>query len=239
MTSHSPSPLSHVAGCIAVVALLLSAASAFAQDASDSADAADHDALARAIEVTTIDLDYDEAELADVIADIAARSGITIALDPKLIDDVGEEEITLTLRGLTVRNALEVVLEFVELTFTFRYGMVFITTPETAYAGDTIMRIYDVRDITAKIKNFPGARIRLRSDESGRPGIEIEDEDPIPEPPTADDLEDLIPDAIAPDSWKENPEAMIMIVGGMLVVRQTADVHAQIARFLSQLRENK
>lgn len=215
--------------------LLATVATARAQD-----EATLHEQLRVAIENATIDMDYDEVAFGSVVEDITRQTGLNIIIDQQVIEDCEDEEISLSLRGLTVKNALEIVCEFVEMKYTFRYGVIFITSPERAYQGATVLKIYDVRDLTFKIKDFAGTRIRLRgNDTGGGGGVIFEDEEEEFEPVSVDDLEDMIPDAVSPDSWDENPDAMILQVAGMLLVRQTPEVHAEIQRLLSQLRENR
>ena len=230
---------------LAAVAALLLASSApaitTAQDPDDGALERQHELIRQTLDTKKIDVSFDETPLSDVIHYLKGRAGIAIVLDPKVGDDLADEPITVTMRNISVGNALRIILDFVDLTWTFRHGVLWITSEEEAFKGRTVLRIYDVRELTMRIRDFAGARIRLRSDESGAPGIICiwPEDDEVIERADADTLMDLIPEVVAADSWAQNPEASIITVMGMLVVRQTPEVHAEIATLLAQLRQNR
>ena len=228
---------------LAVVAALLLAISApavtTAQDPADTTLDRQHEQIRRTLDTKKVDVDFDETPLNDVIDYLKGRAGVAIVLDPKVGDDMGEEQITVSMKNISLGNALRIILDFVDLTWTFRHGVLWITSAEEAFKGRTVLRIYDIRELTTKIRDFPGTRIRLRGDEQG--GIDFIDEydEPVVEPTDAEMLMETIEDTVAADSWGQNPEASIMTVMGMLVVRQTPEVHAEIAKLLAQLRQNR
>ncbi|MGE0435203.1 MAG: hypothetical protein AB7K09_00725 [Planctomycetota bacterium] len=235
-----PARLILLVAMVAMVgSLLLPTATVVAQDPGGQEERA-HEMIKNQLDSKKLDMDFDETSLEDVLEYIKQRSGINIVLDPKVADDVAEEPISLTLKNISLGSALRIILDFVEMTYTFRHGVLWITSPEEAWKGRTILHIYDVRDLTMRIKNFPGIRIRLRGDDGGGGGGPVwEDEDEPVEVPTTDDLEEIIPEVCNRESWDNNPEASIMTVMGMLVIRQTPEVHKEIMQLLSQLRANR
>ncbi|MGE0434004.1 MAG: hypothetical protein AB7K09_06925 [Planctomycetota bacterium] len=239
MQANRTSLLLAVVAALVVLGSAGASQTAVAQDPSSSTEQRQHEQLKLAMDTKKIDMDFDEVALSDVIEFIRNRASVSIVLDPKVGDEVADEPITLTLKNITLANAMRIILDFVELTWTYRHGVIWITSAEEAWKGRTVLHIYDVRDLTMKIRNFAGTRIRLRGDESGQAGpIWIEDE-PIVEPTDVDTLTDIIPEVVARDSWSDNPEASIITVMGMLVIRQTPEVHQEIAKLLAQLRQNR
>ncbi len=235
----------HAARLMAIVALIaligsfMAPATSTAQD-QDVIIERQHQMIKQQLDSKKIDLDFDETSFADAIDYIKSRASINIVIDPKVADDCEEEPITLALKNMTLGNALKIMLDFVDLTYTFRHGVLWITSEEEAWRGRTILHIYDVRDLTMKIKNFPGIRIRLRGDDGGGGGGPVwDEEDDVVEPTTADELQDIIPEICNRDSWDNNPEASIMTVMGMLIIRQTPEVHREITQLLNQLRANR
>ncbi len=221
--------------------LLLLAGPAPVVSAQDGGQAArQQEVIRQTLAAKRIDLDFDETAFPEVIEYMRARAGINMVVDPNVLEDVEDETITLTLKNMAVGSALNIILDFVELKYTFRHGVLWITSPEEAWRGTTVMRIYDVRDLTMRIRNFPGTRIRLRGDEGGGGGGPVwEDEDEPVEVPTIDDLEEIILEVTSPDSWDNNPDASILQIMGLLIIRQTPEVHREIAHLLAQLRANR
>lgn len=200
-----------------------------------------HDMLRDKIATARIDVSFDETAFVEAVNFIKNRAGIGIVVDPRVLSDVEDELITLSLRNASVKSVLDIMLDFLELRYTFRHGVIWITSPEEAFRGITVVRIYDVRDITMRIRDFPGTRIRLRGNDGGGAGGGpiFEDEDPPAEPIEVAELLDLIPQFTGGDSWETNPDATITQIMGLLVVRQSPEVHREVAQLLAQLRANK
>jgi general secretion pathway protein D len=189
-----------------------------------------------------------ETSLEAVVDQLRAYSDIPFVVTPGAIEAVDAEGIEFNLNlsnEITVRNALNVVTEAAgeEVTYTFRNGVVYITTRDKAY-GDLILKAHDVNDLTAQLVDFSGpkiASIRLQDDASTL----LDDEEPLfggvagePVPiMNPDNLEILITQSIAPQTWEELEGVSIRYSNGSLIVYHTADVQAQIHAFLEDLRQ--
>lgn len=190
------------------------------------------------LENTRVDLAFNETPLSEVIDHFARQTSLNFVLDREIADDYQDEEVTVELSGLNARSALRLVLDYLELAFTVKHGVVWITTVELSYQGTSVMRVYDVRDIIMRIKSFPGEQIDLGGMSGGNGGfafIDPDDEEGV-ESIELDDLVDLIPEVCLPESWDENPDANILSINGVLVIYQTPEAHAEIARLLAMLR---
>ncbi len=83
------------------------------------------------------------------------------------------------------------------------------------------------------------ARVPVRTIQFGGGGRD-QGNNPVGGGITIDALVDSILQCVAPTSWAENGggEAQITVLGSMLVVSQTPDVHRQIEQFLAMVRRN-
>ena len=192
------------------------------------------------LKVSKIDVTYDEMSLEDVLADIKAKTGVSIIIDPKSASeiDVDDIEISMTLNDIAAYDLLMAVAKHAEMRVVFKYGMAWMVTPEHYYDGRNIIKLYDVRDITMKIKNFPGIKIRLKGNSAGNEVSWEEEDEPIIDGIESDDLEEIIPDFVANGNWDENPGASIQQIGGMLLIRQAPEVHYEIMKLLAEIRRN-
>ncbi|MCA8919647.1 MAG: hypothetical protein KDB32_11255 [Planctomycetes bacterium] len=215
---------------------LLAAVMAFPLIAGDAKDEATYRKIEAQLDSTTIDiLAYEEADVTEVVKDIAKRARITIVFDKKALEGVDEDDrvITLELADVKAGNALNIVIDQIGLFKSYKNGVLYITTEDKAKLS-TVTKLYDVRDITAKIQDFPAPELRLRpaDDQSRGPMIEFPEEDD----PTTDDVVEMIEDSIDAD-WGDT--ANVSIVKGQLIVRAPRDVQTEVATLLDQLRSAK
>jgi hypothetical protein len=116
----------------------------------------------------------------------------------------------------------------------FKDGVLQVMTREDVADKTMRMEIYDCRDILYPISNFPGIDLDLNA--SG-PGVILQaaPEDPGSEIP----IEEMVRAHTGGRSWEENPKAVVKMQNGLLVVKNTPEVHKQIRRLLDLLRSNK
>ncbi len=192
------------------------------------------------LKVTKIDVTYDDISLEDVLADIKEKTGVSITIDPKSAKEIDIDDIviTMTLNDISGYDLLMAIARYAEMRVVFKYGMAWLVTPEHYYDGRNIVKIYDVRDLTMEIKNFPGISIRLKGNSTGENDIWIEEDEAKYERIETDILEEIIPDFVANGKWDENPGASIQQLAGMLIIRQAPEVHYEIMKLLSEIRSN-
>lgn len=79
----------------------------------------------------TTDFDFADTPLTDVIEYFKTRHGIEIQLDRKALADAGIADntpITRSIRGITLRSGLKLLLSEVDLTFVVQNGVLMVTT---------------------------------------------------------------------------------------------------------------
>lgn len=223
------------------IALVLAAVPVFAQKSiaksASEKDEATYRKIESQLESTKLDtLAYEDADVTEVVKDIAKKCRITIVFDKKALEGVSDEDrkISLELGDIKAGNALNIVIDQVALHKAYKNGVLYITSKEKAESV-TSTKTYDVRDITAKIKDFPAPKLRLKGEDdgSGGPVIEYGDEDKIVE---TEDIVDMIEEGIDAD-WGST--ASVKIVQGQLVVNASRKVHKEVADLLAQLRSAK
>jgi hypothetical protein len=164
------------------------------------------------------ELDFVDTPLTDVVTYLQDLHKINIAFDHKAMSDAGyrtDVQITRTLRGVTLRSALRLILRDLGLTYVIGDEVLLITIPDEAQ-NRPVAKQYAVADLVA---------VR---DENDKPWDDY------------GTLIRIVTNAIAPTSWTEN--GGVGTIGGvtfgnakLLVVLQTEEVHEEIARLLEEL----
>ena len=182
--------------------------------------------------------DGEGAPLEEVASYLQNVTGINFTLSPKVRDEMDESEksIQLDLPERSVKQLLDIITEVREnLRYKIEDGVVKFVTKEELVGGQTL-RMYEVRDLIRPVRDFPGREINIQP--SG--GVPESDEE-VAERDfliiTDDNLDSLIRDNVAPETWEADPANSLRISNGTMVVNQTPEVHEKIQRLLDELRE--
>ena len=135
-----------------MTALLLCSAAALAGGSRDD--------VARKLEAK-ISLDLKGAKLAEAIQIFRDVTGLNFVLE-----DGSELFVRLTVRDVTAKSALRLLLQPTGLGAGYEHGAVVIRDRQ-ALATVTTFRMYDVRSAVRKIQDFPGIEVGLQ----GRSGL--------------------------------------------------------------------
>ena len=157
------------------------------------------------------DLEFADTPLSDVVDYIKNKHEIEIQLDSKGLTDAAVDPsapVTRSVKGISLRSALRLILEEFDLTYVVQDEVLKITSKEKADEV-LITQVY-------RLNGVVGQRGRIRQ--------------------TAQ-LIDLITSAIQPDSWgDEGGPGSIKSFRELLVVSQKLDVHEEIQALLMRLR---
>ena len=207
-------------------------------EAASKADSSKQAIQAR-LQNLKIDLDFTDSPLADVIDFIRDFAQINIVVDPRVYEAATDPDIKVSVKvhDLPLRLALKLLLESRRLAMTYRDGVLMILPPAEA-AKEVVMKIYDVRDLLAKIENFEPPKLDLSP-----PGKPLNVIITIPEEPVRpideETLVNLIQTHTGKGDWDANPNASIKLANGLLVVTNTPEVHLEIERLIGGLRAFK
>jgi len=181
----------------------------------EAADAAIEKALAE-----NTQLEFVDTPLSDVIDYLRDRHKIEIQVDQKALEDAGigrNKQVTKSLKGISLRSVLKLVLREIDLTYTVHNGVLVITTPDRAESMVTT-KVYPVTDLVVQRDRF------------GRVGVD------------ADGLIGQITSTVAPTTWSDagGPGSVwARQVGGvvLLSVAQSYEVHQEVQDLLAKLRD--
>lgn len=180
-------------------------------------------------------LDFPDLDIQEVVQFLQRNTDVNFVLDPQVIASGQLPPITMQLANVKLRNALEFIMLQTGLRYTLQDEAVYISSQQ-GVRGGTFMKVYDIRDLTIGITEFPGPDISLP--DPGGQGAQLIPEIADTAPPEVSEFIDIIQEVVAPDSWTEVGVGMEEW-NGHLVVTQTADVHQQIDELLRTLRNQQ
>ncbi len=195
-----------------------------AQDATRS----EYDGKLNNIKVT---LDFQNAPIDQVVDYLREISGMNIFVDQKVRDK--QLVISIKVNEISLRSIFSLMLKPHNCDILFKDGVLQLMTKEDVADKTMRMEIYDCRDILYPISNFPGVDIDLGT----MAGV-------VTTPPDADaggeiPIEEMVRAHTGGRSWEENQKAVCKMQNGLLVIKNTPEVHKQVRRLLDLLRANK
>jgi hypothetical protein len=183
---------------------------------------------------------YVDTPLESVMNHLSRLTETTIVLDRRAIGSSIRTPIDLTIEGVRASEALYWALRLANLDFEFRGKAVYVSTRSALVHRHVKLYAYNIRDLIMEAPNFVGPDLLL----TGRTHVAttgasvgvgaIEEAAAIFEEGS---LPDMIQNRIEPSSWAAELGTSIEERDGQLLVVQTPEIHAKIARFLNHLRE--
>jgi len=202
---------------ISLAAMVLMAG---AQDEADKS-------LRAKLRTLRIDIDisgWNVSQLADYVREV---TGVNIFVDPSAASD--PVSLTLRAKGVSVQSVLNLLLKPNKLGWVVEEGVLRIAREEKL-RGNVRLEIFDLRDLLMPIRDFPGVEITL-TDSVGTAFTPADDSTPAEFP-----IVDLVKAHTGARLWDDNPKASIQLEGGLLFVRQTPEVIAQVRKMVGFLR---
>ncbi|TVR44690.1 MAG: hypothetical protein EA402_06310 [Planctomycetota bacterium] len=180
-------------------------------------------------------LEFRDNDIQDVVNFLRANTDVNFVLDPEVLVGGGVPPINMQVSDIRLENALDFIMELTGLRYSLQNEAVYIST-EAGLQGRTEMRIYDIRDLTMGLTQFPGPEIEIP--EPGGQGSRLVPEITDDSPPDVGELMDIIQLVVSPDSWMEEGVGIDEYQGSM-VISQTPEVHRRIEDLLTQLRRQR
>jgi hypothetical protein len=211
-------------------------------------------------------LQFVETPLQDVIDYLREKHHIEIQLDKKELESMSigpDTLVTRSLRGISLRSALKLMLDEMGLKFVIHNEVLLITSPTKSESDEFLVtKMYPVADLVIPIQDHPYAGGLLPNGleptspggpgGSGQVGPFVVSVIPVVGPAAAkpttvrvadfDSLIELITTTVAPKSWDCNGgQGPIAVYPPdlSLVVSQTQEVHGEIAALLAKLRAQR
>jgi type II secretory pathway component GspD/PulD (secretin) len=177
-----------------------------------------------------ISLDFKDAPLDTVVDYLREISNLNVVVDPR----VREKNIMVTMKvsEISLRSVFGLMLKPHDCGTMVKDGVLQVLPKDVIRDRTLKMEIYDCRDILYPIQDFPGVDIALDF-----VGVVIQEpaKDAGGEMPIAE----LVKTHTGGKSWDEDTKTSCAMQNGLLVVKQTPEVHAQVARLLNLLRRHK
>lgn len=166
----------------------------------------------RRLDETVVSFTFNEQPLVEALEFLATLGEVNIVLDRRKVEE--GKSVTLRLKDVTLATAVNLIAEQVELKWTVKDGVVFVSDEE-GVKQEPVTVVYDVRSLLAQPPDFEGPEIDLgeigRSDTTdedgggGWPGESEPREDEEKAKTRAemmDELVQLIRAVIEPGTWQ-------------------------------------
>jgi type II secretory pathway component GspD/PulD (secretin) len=209
---------------IFVTVLALSCGVAAAQDAMKS----EYEGKLNNIKVT---LDFQNAPLDQIVDYLREISGMNIFVDQKVRDK--QLTVSIKVNEISLRSIFSLMLKPHGCGILFKDGVLQVMTLPDIDDKTMKMEIYDCRDILYPISNFPGIEMDLNA------GAGVVVTPPEDAAGSEIPIEELVRAHTGGRSWEENQKAVCKMQNGLLVIKNTPEVHKQVRRLLDLLRSNK
>jgi type II secretory pathway component GspD/PulD (secretin) len=181
-----------------------------------------------------ITLDFQDTDLADVVAFLQKVSDANIVLDNAVA--ATSKVVNIRVERMKLSHVLKHIMTLTQLNYALRNEAIFISTDE-GVRGDLFMKLYDVRDLTHGMTSFPGPSLEIP--EPGGTGSRLLPPIDAQTKPETSEFIDIIQKVVSPSTWGEGKGASIEEFSGSMVVNQTTEVHAQIDELLRALRNQR
>jgi len=175
---------------------------------------------------------FEDTPLAAVVDYLREVADVNIVIDAAAA--ALDIRVNLQVAGLSVKSILKLALAG-KKAGTLYENDVLLVTAEDRLRRKIVMELYDIRDLLFPLQDFPGEEFDLNQNGLGGVFADADPgggDEPLP-------VEDLVLAHTGGGYWDENPEAGCSLNNGILVVRATKEIHAQVRRLLDVLRANK
>lgn len=214
-----------------------------------AADAQSAD-IVRRLDATPVTLRLEGAYLPDAVSLISDFTGVPIVVRETATENLSDTDLYVNLRvtRLPARTVLRLLLRNRGLTLVIRDGIATVVPVEEVEHA-VVTRIYDIRDLTFRIEDFPAPPVEFGIPVTRGGGgfaassrqflADLFDTPAVTNEITQDVVVELIETHTGRDTWSENPSASITDLGGRLVIAQSPEVHEQIEELLDVLRRSR
>lgn len=203
------------------------------------AENADTLQIQRMLTSRRLDINFDATPFLDCVQFLRDITGLNFVVSKDAQDVASEGEISLRLKQITLKNALELMLGQLgtELDTTVRDGAIVIVSKEENQT-ELFLEFYEVSSIINNITDYPGPEVGLGNSNAAQgnnagPAFDLgyDEDEPKKGGIGADKLVELIEQVQG-----ESDEGSVEVSGGVLIVRKPAAVHRKIIRLLEALR---
>jgi len=180
---------------------------------------------------TTLTVAWKDTSIEDCLASVRRATGLNFVVAPAARELV-QKTVSLELKEVRTRAVLGLLADQGGFAWTTKDGILQVTTPEEAAKARLVTAVYDIREHLYSPPDFPAPVVLgLRP---GKPVVPEETET-AREEKDPNRLVDLVRTMTGAKPW-EVEGSSITASRGLLVVRHTPEVQAQVRAALSKLR---
>ena len=128
--------------------------------------------------VFAIDWKPGDVTLSGAISYLRSVTGLNFVLSQKIKEEKADSEVQLKVDNVAVDQVLDLITEPNEMAWKIRSGVVMVLAKDEA-TDKPVLQFYDVKDLVAKIQDFPGQEINLVPSKYQPPEAE-EAAEPVP-----------------------------------------------------------
>jgi len=181
-----------------------------------------------------VHVEFSDTSLEDVVNFLQRVTSVNIIIDPA-VQAAQPPPVTLIVDHTKLKNVLNLVMKITNLNYVLKDEAIYISNTQ-GVKGDVYMKLYDVRDLTHAMQNFPGPELDIP--DPGGQGAKLLPPVEAAANPDTQEFIDIIQHVIAPNDWS-SPGVSIEEYQGAMVITQTAEVQRQVEQLLRELRNQK
>lgn len=206
------------------------------------------EAINRRLSSQRVTLNFDGTSFDDALNFLRDITGLNIVVsnDARDLIDSDSLEVSLRLKDISLKNALELILATnSDLIYTIRDGVILITTKD-GQQTELFLEFYEVSDIINNVPDYPAPELGLSQQQGGGGGgggagggaggvLSFDDDEGEEGGGVGVTGEKLL--ELGEKIAGESDEGSMEISGGILIVRKPAVVHRKIIKLLEALRK--
>ena len=197
-------------------------------------------AVLRMLRTETVDMRFENKAFPEVVDYLTAATGLNYVVDARVKGDVEAAEITLQAERITVRDALNLLMQQVSAEGEIIYevvGNVVRFINKSNRKRELTLQIHPVADLTMGLVDFIPPQITELgvNEDSEIPLFGGQTEEPQTAYGSIEELMELVRASVQPELWEEEG-GTLNAQGKNLVVYAPADVQQDVAQFLDDLR---
>jgi len=188
---------------------------------------------------TPIPIQFEQTTLEEMVDYFKATTGVNFIISQGIVDSGEEPLFDLVTPPRSALNQLDLLMSMSmpPCKYTVQNGVLTIRLAEEP-TGNYILDVYDIRDLSKNISNFPAKDFNLTPSNTMVPYADDEEDEEAPDVIASDALVELIRANIEPSTWEDDANNTITTIGNYLVVRQSPNVHQKINQLLTDLRKS-
>ena len=175
---------------------------------------------------------FQDEDIETVIEFCQSITGLNFVVTPEVLDE--EIRVNLNLTNVSVKTVLKLIVRLNDLRIYYLDGVIIVDL-KGEWKEDPYMRMYDIRALQVKIRDFPGPEISLECGDEDIGAVVFDAGDDGDDEITTETIVDMIQEFTGAGTWEEDERCSVTTFGGMLIVVQHSDTHREILWLLAML----